>query len=518
MGVAHLVEQRHQLAVEDRQLAVKQAVHLAAFPVHQVVPHHGEHHVALRVVVGDVDGQHALHVVQVPHVLGGEAGGEGVLVPLDAREGVLLRRPGHVGLRVLAPAQVVGLPVQHGGDLRKEALPRRLGRRRGGDGVPAAAEPGGVGLHEAEPVGHVEGEVQPVHIFLKLVLGVLGDQHRQSAAGVQVVRLAVDEHRPGQALARPRGQVGVEFGVGVQHGGHVHHVPAPVHEGAEGVHAAAPAAHVRPVALVELAHQSCGELLKHVLEVPHARQIDGAQRQVVVRGVREGRVHVGVHDHAAQRVAGHAGVVVQRLEPGGVVPAEARLQLLAGDVIVDVVIGQHGGHLVGGHHAGVAAEHVDVKAAQVLAQIVEHVVDLDQGQAVLVPGGVVEAHPRLGARAVVPQYDHRAVRGERGQPVLQKLQQAVPAAHGLLAPVLQRLDVAVPQGHQRAPAALELVDVPRLRAARQDRHVDVLARLRQRHLVDVLAGLRLDARPGHVHQHRGRLRPGRRKGARHQQQ
>ena len=366
----------------------------------------------------------------------------------------------------------------------------------------AARQTERVGLHKAHPVGHVEGQIQSLDVAFKLVLRVLGNEHRQAAAGVQVIRLPTDQHRLRHRPARFGGPVGVKPGIGVQHGAQVHHVPAAVIKGAEGVHPAAPAANLRGVSLLQLVHQHRAHVLHGALQRVDLSQVDGAQGQVIVRGLLQPGLHVGVDNPLAQLLRGHVGILPKGLQPGRIVPAGTRLQFLAGHIAVDVVAGQHRSHLVSGHHAGVTAEQVDVEAAQRLVKVVERIVDLRQRQPVLVFRRIVKAHARLGARAVVPQDHRRLPGGIFGEPVFQELPQALLAAHGSPPPVRDGFKVSVAERNEVPRIPFDLLKVPFRSAARQDDNVHIVPVFGDAHFVDVLAGGVLQIGAAHIDQQR----------------
>ena len=359
-----------------------------------------------------------------------------------------------------------------------------------------------IGLDKAHPIGHVEGEVETVDVVLKLILRILGNQYRQSTAWVQIVRLPVDPHRPSQGFAHFSGSVWIKSGVSVQHDAQIHHVPAAAGVRSKGIHPAASPADIRGVALFHFVHQHSAEAFHGALQPLHFPQVDRAHRQVVLWRCFQPGLHVAVDDPPAQRLRRHSGVLTDCVQPGRIVPAEAGLQLLAGDKIVDVIVGQHGGHLIGGHHAGVTSEQVDVKAVQSFVQIIQHIVDFNERQPVLLLGRVVKANAGFGARAVIPQYDRRPVCRILGKAILQELQKAFPAAHGSPAPVRNGFEFTVADGDEVAGVARDFVKRPFRRATGEHHDIDFIAGFGDAHFIDVVAAGLLQIGAAHIDQQR----------------
>ena len=169
-------------------------------------------------------------------------------------------------------------------------------------------------------------------------------------------------------------------------------------------------------------------------------------------------------------------------------------------------MGQHRGHLIGAHHTGVAAEDVDMPVRHV--QAAQHLVDLHNGQAVVV-GGFVKADAAFRARAVVPQDHDHPVGGILFQAVFQELLQAFRAAHGLAAPVFRLVRFAL-EGKQVTGVSLQQIQGPFLRAAGQHDDIHVIRGIRVRHLDQVLAGVFLQVGAAHIDQQGGGFRLGQR--------
>ena len=169
-------------------------------------------------------------------------------------------------------------------------------------------------------------------------------------------------------------------------------------------------------------------------------------------------------------------------------------------------MGQHRGHLIGAHHTGVAAEDVDMPVRHV--QAAQHLVDLHNGQAVVV-GGFVKADAAFRARAVVPQDHDHPVGGILFQAVLQELLQAFRAAHGLASPVFRLVRFAL-EGDQVPGISLQKIQGPFLGAAGQHDDIHIVGGIGVRHLDQVLASVFLQVGAAHINQQGGRFRRGQR--------
>ena len=178
---------------------------------------------------------------------------------------------------------------------------------------------------------------------------------------------------------------------------------------------------------------------------------------------------------------------------------------------------EHRSHFIGGHHAGVTAEDVDMVIRHAFPHVFQRCVDLHDGQSV-VTRGLVKADASLRAGAVVPQNRDCPVSRILRQAVAQELFQAVRTAHGNMAPVLQFLKVPVPDHRQRPGVAFQVLQIPFLRTACQDHHVDGVPGLHLRHLHQVLAARVLQVRAAHVYQQGGRFPAGSGRGKYHDHQ
>ena len=147
-------------------------------------------------------------------------------------------------------------------------------------------------------------------------------------------------------------------------------------------------------------------------------------------------------------------------------PADPGLQLFTGNIVINIIVGQHGSHFVSSHHACIASKDVNVIVAHLLMQIVEHIVDLKKRQPILVFRSVVKAHSRFRSGSVIPQNGHGSVGRIFREAIAKEFQQAVLAAHGFPAPVGNRLKISVPQCNQVSRIALNLIKIPFLGAAR----------------------------------------------------
>ena len=199
---------------------------------------------------------------------------------------------------------------------------------------------------------------------------------------------------------------------------------------------------------------------------------------------------------------GHARILIQSFQPGRVMPARARLQFFAGHKVVDIIVGKQGGHLVGRHHAGIAAEKVEMEAANPVFQILQRLIDFPQGEPVFLLGCTVEAHAGFRTRAVIPQDDSGSLGRIVFNSVFQKLQEALLAAHGRPAPIRNGLKGSVPDFDQVAGVPFDFLKIPGFRPACQNDNIHVLAIFRDAHFVDILAGIALQIRPAHIDKQR----------------
>ena len=164
--------------------------------------------------------------------------------------------------------------------------------------------------------------------------------------------------------------------------------------------------------------------------------------------------------------------------------------------------GQHGRHLIGAHHTGIAAENINMEIRHALFQIFKCLINLHNGQAVI-PGSLVKADAAFRTGTMVPQHRDRPVCRILFQAEAQELLQAVRVAHGAAAPVLQFFKISVPDHSQRPGIGLQVIQKPFLRAAGQHHHIDGIPGFHFRHLHQVLAGIFLQVCSAHVNQQGG---------------
>ena len=316
-----------------------------------------------------------------------------------------------------------------------------------------------IAVDKIHPVGNDGGQVEPVAVFIEIIRGILGNQDRQAGAGAEVIGLAAADDHFGQIPLRFSGGICVKLRICIQNRAEVHHIPASVRKGTEGVQPAPAAADIGQMAVRNLSGHDRGKLLHAAFQRTDFGQINRAERQVVVRIILKSVFHEAVNDCRAEIGIRYGRIILQHLQPAGIVPAGAGLQLLAGDVIIDIVMRQHCGHLIGGHHAGIASEDIDMVIRNRLLQAVQDAVDFHNGQPVVV-GGFIKADTAFGAGTVIPQHYDHPVGGILGHTVFQEFLQAFGAAHGSLFPLFEFFEISVPDDRQVPGVAFQVIDVP----------------------------------------------------------
>ena len=361
-----------------------------------------------------------------------------------------------------------------------------------------------IAADKIHPVRNDPGKIKTFPVFLKGFRCVLGNQDGQARTGVQVVCLPAQDHCLGKAPLHFGRSFRIKLGISVQRRAQVHHIPAAIRKGTKGIHAAAAATDGGNVAVLDLAGHCGGELFHTGFQLAHGGQLHRAEGQVIIRVIVQALLDKAFDNAAAQLFIRKIRILLQHIQPAGIIPARSGFQLLTGYIVINAVMGKHGSHFIGGHHTGVTAENVDMIAGNFPGQLLQRAVDLHNSQTVIICG-FVKADAAFRSGAVIPQHGDRPVRRVLRQAVTQKFHQAVRAAHGSLSPVLQFFKISVTDYCQRPAVALQVLQGPFFRAAGQHYHVDGVPGFHFSHLHQVFTCVFLQIRSAHIDQQRGRF-------------
>ena len=251
-----------------------------------------------------------------------------------------------------------------------------------------------------------------------------------------------------------------------------------------------------------------------VAESGKGGKVHDALAQIVVGIVLQTGRHKIICNGNGNVGAVHAGVIGQVAQPAQIIPADAGFQLLAGNHIIGVL--RHvNGHLVCCHQTGIKAHNVQVEVRVLLAVVVQGIVDLMNGQTVVV-GGFVKAHTG-GAATVIPQHQNVAVGRVGVHCPGHKIGERFLVGHALPGQHLQVVEGAIGDGEAVDGLAGKIFVIPGVSAARLHGNGDLFRQVNARHLVHILHAGTLQVGAAHIHHDGGGwcLCPG--GGWRHQQ-
>ena len=179
-----------------------------------------------------------------------------------------------------------------------------------------------------------------------------------------------------------------------------------------------------------------------------------------------------------------------------IIPADAGFKLLAGDHVIRIA--RHvRRHFIGRHQAGVKADDIQTEARVALLIGIERVVDLVDGQAVVI-GRLIEADAVVAA-AVIPQHENVAVGRVRARRPVDKIVERLAVAHVLPCEGLQIVERIVADGEAVDGLARQVAVIPLVSAARLYRDGYVIRHIDARHFVHIHHAGALQIRAAHVH-------------------
>ena len=206
---------------------------------------------------------------------------------------------------------------------------------------------------------------------------------------------------------------------------HVHHVGGRIVKIAESVHALTGAAEGGQLPCVERLREIRRVGFHRADQIFHRGQVEDAHAEVVVRILVQTGLHVRIGNRDADALRVQRRIFAQRVQPR-IIPAQPRLQFLAGDHEISVILHMRR-RLIRRHQTGVEANHVQMKIGIRFREVVQRVVDFVNRQPVVIRR-FVKANAAVRAAAVIPEDQHVAVgRVGRNRPVQIVLQRLLRA-------------------------------------------------------------------------------------------
>ena len=413
-------------------------------------------------------------------------GGSGRMLRVVGRN---IAAAGDVGRRQHAGKQPAGL--------RAGRLFRLLQRKM----IIAACQQRGVAVNELAVIRIGFAAVVERAEILNEIADVVARQE-QAHAGQVIEHVRAGGVEDALAIGRLElaGHVRRELARRIEEGHEIHLIGGCVGEFSEGIHALARTADGGHLPVFQRVGQIGGKGFKLRLERRDGAQVDNALAQIVVRVVAQAGGHELIRNRNGDIGAAHLRIGGQIADPALVIPTDAGFKLLAGDHVIRIA--RHvRRHLIGRHQAGVKADDVQTEARVALLIGIERVVDLVDGQAVVI-GRLIEADAVVAA-AVIPQHENVAVGRVRARRPVDKIAERLAVAHVLPFKGLQIVERIVADGEAVDGLARQVAVVPLVSAARLHRDGHVIRHIDARHFVHIHHAGALQIRAAHVHHNGG---------------